>query len=134
LGQQRLATLNILHTHLERVHKFQRAGIPHYRSEKLRLRNVPLGGIIGILVMCKDIYACRTAAVMAILPFMLLCITVMMCAPVGATVVVGMMGMCICVAVAVCVGMDILTWGLTKQQNKGCGPLGIAFVHAITHG
>jgi hypothetical protein len=84
--------------------------------------------------MRKDIYTCRTAAFMAILPFMLRCGIVLMCAPVGATVIIGMMGMCICVAVAVCVGMDILTWGLTKQQNKGCGPLGIAFVHAITHG
>jgi uncharacterized metal-binding protein len=84
--------------------------------------------------MCKDIYTCRTAALMAMLLLMLLCITVMMCAPVGTAVIIGMMGMCICVAVAVCVGMDILTWGLTKQQNKGCGPLGIAFVHAITHG
>ena len=70
---------------------------------------------------------------MAVLLFVLVVIVVM-CAPVGAAVTVGKMGMGVCVPVAVCVGMDILAWGLTEQENKGCGPLSVAFVHAVTHG
>ena len=76
-------------------------------------------------------------------PLFVLLVIVVMCAPVGTAVTVGkmyaavtawMMGMGVCIPVAVCVGMDILAWGLTEQENKGCGPLSVAFVHAVAHG
>lgn len=106
---------------------------PHKSCHQLRLRDIPVAGIIGILVVCKNINTCRTAIFMIVLICVMLVVG-MMCAPVGATVIAGMMGMCVCVPVAVCVGMDILTWGLSKQKNKGRSALSVAFVHAVTHG
>ena len=127
--------------------------IPHKLCKKLRLWNIPLAVVIGILVVGKDIYACRTAVLMAVLLCMMLSTMMMlriivmmcapvgaavavgkMCAPVGAAVAVGRMRVGICVPVAVCVGMHILTWGLTEQENKGCRALSVAFVHAVAHG
>ena len=76
-------------------------------------------------------------------PLCVVLVVGMMCASVGAAVTVGkmyaavtagMMCMCVCITVAVCVGMDILAWGLTEQENKGCSSLSVAFVHAVAHG